>query len=934
LNEKETAMNRRRKSACWIILLTVLLATASFHYPYEPAKADGAQAGGEQRSLTHAEEPADSWIVKWRGEPDPTFAESSVVLRAYDASRVYVARPSDGREPAEWLDRWKRSPQIEYIVPNREVRIAAATNDPFIDRQTYLQQTHAVDAWSEVNRSDSIVVALVDTGVDLDHPDLKDNLVTGVNLIQPGQPPRDDNGHGTNVAGVIAAVGNNGKGVAGMLWKTSIMPIKALEPSGRGDEDKLGEGIRYAVDHGADIVVLSVGLLRNDSFLQEIVQYAEDHGVLLIAASGNDEGRNIRYPAAYPTVLAVGGIKENNAIAERANYGPELDLVAPWSVFTTAVGGRYEYRDGTSMAAPQVAAAAAMIWTKYPDLKVHEVRNLLRQTADDVGDAGWDERTGYGLLRVDRALTEPYRTDMYEPNDDRQNAKPFSISRMISAELTGGADADWFAIDVPYDGTLHVQLLSDQPAPSEVKLTHTGYDGVTTKAVSPGETLDFGVRKGRNWIALQFASGAETAAWTYRLSSSFSIYSDPFEENDRQYMAYKLAPRNQTVTGTFHAEDDKDWYAVTFEQSGKVKVKVTPDTKRIDPILTVEKQGERAMTIDDNEDGEPESYAFEVFPGTYYFQVSKLMPDPANGEYAFELQYEPLYIDPNEPNDRSFQATVIGMDAVYEGVFDRASDVDYFKFNLSARSLVRLSVAGIPADREVTLALQSGGLVPIAQSANSPGASAVSMDIPLDPGTYYVRLSASDTIQDRMYELKVHADPLIAGFVDIAGHWAQGAIADLANRGIVSGYGAYTFGPDRKISRAEAVTLIVKAFGYTKRRNPGFTDLPPNHWAYDSVSKAVQAGVVQGYPDGRFDPDGQLSRVEMASLFAEALGIAGKLRGNVPFADLPADHWAVPILKQLKAEGWIEGYADGTFRPDEPTTRAEFVALLSRILHR
>ncbi|WP_238403214.1 S8 family serine peptidase [Paenibacillus mesophilus] len=925
-------MRNQRKRYAWILIIAMMLTALDIESWNTTAEAKGAAADKLSYGVPAAADA--TWIVKWKGTPDPEFIVTSIIEREYDASNTAVARPMPGRNSAEWLAQWENSPHVQYIVPNKEVRISAAANDPFLDKQSYLAQTHTIEAWNQVNRNESIVIAVVDTGVDLDHPDLKGNLVPGINLIQPKLTPRDDNGHGTNVAGVIAAIGNNNKGVAGMLWKAGIMPIKALEPSGRGDEDKLGAGIQYAVDNGAKIVVLSVGLLRNDAYLQEIVQYAEDHNVLLIAATGNDEGRIIRYPAAYPSVLAVGGIREDNTVEERANYGPDLDLVAPWSVFTTAVGGQYEYRDGTSMAAPQVAAAAAMVWAKYPDMKVHEVRNLLRQTADDIAKPGWDEYTGYGLLRVDRALNEPYKADMYEPNDSRADAKPYSNGRMISAELTGGADVDWFHVDVPYDGMMTLQLMSDWAAPSAVKLTHAGGEGVFAHTITPGVPLEIRVTQGVNQIALQFEDGKEATAWTYRLSSSFSIYRDPFEDNDRQYKAYKLPPRNQIIVGTFDHEGDEDWYSMTFEQSGIVSIKVTPDTKRMDPVLTVQKKGERAITVDDNDDGEPELYSLEVFPGTYYYKVGKIISNPAVGEYALEIRYEAKYIDPNEPNDRSYQATVISPDTVYEGVFDRSADVDYYKFTLTERSLVYMSLTDIPGNRAINLSLQNSALGPITKQTNAAGSERIDLSAPLDPGTYYIRLGTDDAVPNHMYKLLIHTDVLIGEYVDIAGHWAQAAIVDLAGMKIVEGYGTYLFHPDRTLSRSEAVTLIVKAFGYVKKRDVAFPDVPPTHWAYEHVAKAMQAGIVQGYPDGRFNPEGSLSRVEMAVLFAKAIGLGGKLRGEIPFADIDSTYWALPILKQMKAEGWITGYDDDTFRPDLPTTRAEFAAMLSRIVHR
>ena len=188
------------------------------------------------------------------------------------------------------------------------------STDPMRVKQTYLDMIHIDQAWAAAGDSRTpIVVAVVDTGVDLVHPDLVGNLVDGVNLLQPSKKPQDDNGHGTNVAGIIAASFNNDKGIAGIAPNAKIMPIKALEADGTGGEAKLGEGIKYAVDHGAKIVVLSLGLNKYSDYMEGIVQYAEDRNVLLVAAVGN-ESTSVKYPAAYPTVLAVGGVNSESLL--------------------------------------------------------------------------------------------------------------------------------------------------------------------------------------------------------------------------------------------------------------------------------------------------------------------------------------------------------------------------------------------------------------------------------------------------------------------------------------------------------------------------------------------------------------------------------------------------------------------------------------------
>lgn len=878
-----------------------------------------------------------TWLLKWKGESDPSFMETTEIVRSHPQSGLIIVRPNSGVDEVEWAEKWSHSDKVEYLIANQALQLAAVKpSDPLLSRQKYLEQIHAEEAWSHVNQNESIIIALVDTGVDLDHPDLKDNLVPGTNLIQRNQPPRDDNGHGTSVAGVIAALGNNNKGITGLLWKAKIMPIKALEPSGRGDEDKLGEGIRYAVDHGAKIVVLSVGLLRNDPFLEEVVQYAEDKGVLLVAATGNDEGQVVRYPAAYPSVVAVGGVRTNNQFEYRSNYGPEVDLVAPWSVFTTAPGGKYDFNEGTSMAAPQVAAAAALAWSRNPGMKVYEIRNLLRQTAEDIGDPGWDMYTGYGLLRVDRVVSGLHQPDIYEPNETPATAKPFPLNTMLMGELKDGRDVDWFSIEVPYDGTIRFKLNADEPTPSDVRWTHysSDYPEGVPYSLGASQTIDVPVKKGKNDFVWSSIERKSNKAWVYRITNTFRIGSDPFEDNDKQYKAYQLAPRYQSIVGTFDHEDDQDWYSIRVEQSGTLTLRLTPDTKRMDVILKVQKKGEKLVTLDQNGDGEPESYSLDVFPGTYYILADKTTTHAVNGSYTLEVLYDMRMLDPNEPNDKSYQSTLLGNQYELEGIIDASDreDQDWFKITVAEDSLLRLQLNNIPSNRTMRMELLNSSLVFVSGVMNPWGQSGVELTQQLIPGTYFVKLTANMGFQDQMYRISAQIDRMVGGYIDIRDHWAQSAIQKLSDRHVVEGFGDYTFRPERTLTRAEAVTMIVRAFGYNKRKSVQFADLPGSHWAYDSISLGAQAGVVQGYPDGTVQPDRELTRVEMTVLVANALGISGKQRGNIPFADVASDYWATPILKQLKLEGLISGYDDDTFRPEQPCTRAELVALLTQVL--
>ncbi|WP_027088314.1 S8 family peptidase [Cohnella panacarvi] len=282
------------------------------------------------------------------------------------------------------------------IVPNDTL---------YSEYQWNLPQIATESGWSVSKGSDDIVVAVIDTGVQADHPDLQGRLVEGVNIVDPSSPPEDDVGHGTHVAGIISASVNNREGVAGMTWYTKIMPIKALDSTGAGSTYSVAEGVLWAVDHGADVINMSLGNYAQAEFLHDALKYAYDHGVVLVAASGNDNTDRPGFPAAYPEVLAVAATDPDKSRAEYSNYGDYIDIAAPGtSIPSTYPGSRYAALSGTSMACPHVAALASLVRAVNPQLNNEEVMDVLRRTARDLGPEGKDDDFGYGEIDVKSAL--------------------------------------------------------------------------------------------------------------------------------------------------------------------------------------------------------------------------------------------------------------------------------------------------------------------------------------------------------------------------------------------------------------------------------------------------------------------------------------------------------------------------------------------------
>lgn len=285
---------------------------------------------------------------------------------------------------------------------------AFVPNDMLYARyQWNLPQIETAEGWEISQGSGDVVVGVVDTGVDLDHPDLQTHLVEGLNLVSPDRSPMDDVGHGTHVAGVISALVNNTEGVAGMSWHNPVMPIKALDYSGAGSTYTVAQGIIWATDHGAKVINLSLGNYADAEFLHDAIRYAFDRDVLLVAASGNDNTERPGFPAAYPEVFAVAATDSRQQRASFSNYGDYIDVAAPGvTIASTFPHNQYAALSGTSMASPHVAALAALIRSANPRLKNTDVMEIMRRTAIDLGPVGKDKYFGYGLIDVKQALIQ------------------------------------------------------------------------------------------------------------------------------------------------------------------------------------------------------------------------------------------------------------------------------------------------------------------------------------------------------------------------------------------------------------------------------------------------------------------------------------------------------------------------------------------------
>jgi subtilisin family serine protease len=332
------------------------------------------------------------------------------------AGATGFVRVSTGSKPAaEVQAALAASPVVDTVEPNRVRHADLVPNDPRYNdpryapnQAAYLQAMHLPDAWNVTTGNDSMILAIIDSGVQLNHPDLAGRLVPGYDFVNKDASADDDYDHGTMVAGIAAAVTNNGAGMAGATWGGRIMPIKVLDSKGQGSDDNIAAGITFAVDHGAKVLNLSLGGPGASTTLQTAVDYATRHNVVVVAAAGNDGDKGVtaattpHFPAACDGVISVGATDAAGNHAAFSSYGSWVDVVAPGEttattgIVTTMRGSTYGSGSGTSFSSPLVAAAVFLMRSADPNADQATITLRLTATARVLGD-----RNVYGAGMVD-----------------------------------------------------------------------------------------------------------------------------------------------------------------------------------------------------------------------------------------------------------------------------------------------------------------------------------------------------------------------------------------------------------------------------------------------------------------------------------------------------------------------------------------------------
>lgn len=346
-----------------------------------------------------------------------------------------VLKLPKGLSVATAISRYSTQSHVLYAEPNYISRYTAVPNDAQYGQQWQHPITRAPEAWDLTTGLSSVVISVIDSGVQLDHPDLQPKLLPGFDFVDEDADPSDTGGvgHGTFVSGMAAAATNNGIGVAAPGWNSMILPIRS------GGffllDDDVNQGLMYSIAQGVDIINMSFGGPVMGQARQDALDACVNAGIILVAATGNDNTNQQFYPAAYPPVIAVSATNSNDQKAWFSNYGDWVDIAAPGeAVRSTVMGSGYDVGDGTSYASPFVAGAISLMVAYAPNATPAQIREALESTAAPVGN--W---LPTGRIDIEAALLDlpNYISELHVP----------SSASMMDGTHAGGAVESLAAID-------------------------------------------------------------------------------------------------------------------------------------------------------------------------------------------------------------------------------------------------------------------------------------------------------------------------------------------------------------------------------------------------------------------------------------------------------------------------------------------------------
>lgn len=517
---------------------------------------------------------------------------------------TYVLYKLNGSKPLNTvLKILNNNANITIAEENYKYTHFVVPNDAYYDDYQYAPQIADCEtAWDTTTGDSSIIVAVVDTGINGQHEDFGSGRVTaGYNFVNGTAittgANSDDNGHGTHVAGIIGATGNNSVGIAGVAWQTTLMPVKVLDYDGYGWVSDIVAGEVWAVDNGANVINMSLGGPYYSQIEADAVNYALENGVVVVVAMGNDGISQINYPAGYSGVIAVGSTNGRDEISGYSTFGNHVSVSAPGeNIYACDAfdNSGYVYMSGTSMATPFVSGAVALLLANDTNLTPAEVKSIIEDSSIDLGTAGLDTVFGYGRVDANSALSTTtrnnYGTIKVQVNN---NGSPVSgvevlllnssgtstIKTALTSDGTGGRGVNGEAsFPFTHSGSYTISVcLGNVTQTANINLT---------AGTSVTETLNFSVALPTTYVIETFANGGSPDADTYRYlyDNSLTLLAS---DDDGGLGFYSYLERELTSGETYYVRIwdyyYPGYYSIMVSESGGGSSSTTPSTDAGEP---------------------------------------------------------------------------------------------------------------------------------------------------------------------------------------------------------------------------------------------------------------------------------------------------------------------------------------------------------------
>ena len=428
----------------------------------------------------------DQILVKFQpGTPASEMARAhasaqSVIRDEIPQIGVQIIGLPPGLSVGQAIGFYEHNPNVEFVEPDYYVEPVLVPNDPWYQNwQIGLQLMGAPEAWDITTGISSVMIAVLDTGVDFDHPDLQGRLLAGWDFAENDADPTDAHGHGTHVIGVLGAATNNGEGIAGVSWQNPVLCVRIAGYSGTTTWSKIAQGITYATDAGARAINISFAGTGYSSSVASAVEYAWGKGSVTVAAAGNSAASIPYYPAALPHVVGVSGIDGRDQLEQYSNYGPWIDVCARAGSMTTSLGGNYNGIGGTSISAPFVTGLFGLVFSADPHLTPQQGVDIVCGTAIDLGEPGFDEYYGWGKIDLYEAVlaaaeaadgtdTTPPTASIISPSGGDALSGTVTVTASVTdnvavteVELHIDDSLAGWVVNPPYSWTWHTTSYSD-----------------------------------------------------------------------------------------------------------------------------------------------------------------------------------------------------------------------------------------------------------------------------------------------------------------------------------------------------------------------------------------------------------------------------------------------------------------------------------------